>query len=193
MSKWVKSAVLTVVALVTLCVVILAGFFVVYGMPGGELAPGITARGITLVKLGMTYEQVEAILGRPYEIVSQKGSWAHKLGCQQSSETVQALEVTATTDIQAFFRRIATDTTVHACDQDSEHKRNRQTTFHYTRRGGFARSYPMLWVHFDSTARVENVYAKEYDADDYCIYSLGEDTSQNIQNKEALRRLFSDR
>ena len=38
------------------------------------------------------------------------------------------------------------------------------------------KSYPMLWVRLDRNYRVSSVYAKYYDADDKCIYSLSSNT-----------------
>ena len=161
--------------------------------PARDVAPGVTADRIEQVRLGMSPGQVVALLGRPYVLDSYKGSNSHNMAnCGNFGATHTTMEVTDTTSIENFFRRVATDTAVHICDADDGRRHDRRSKLTYSRPGGFFRTYPMLWVHFDKLARVENVYAKEYAADDRCIYSLEADASQNINNLEAVHRLFGD-
>ncbi|MBD2769471.1 hypothetical protein IC235_16400 [Hymenobacter sp. BT664] len=98
-----------------------------------------------------------------------------------------------TTSIADLFLRAALDTVPHVCDANDERKHYRRTKFTYTLEGGFMRTYPMLWVYFDEQARVNNVYAKEYAGDDFCIYSLSDNSSQRMYNEEAMNRLFDRR
>lgn len=166
--------------------------FLCYGVfPIPIIAPQVTAAGIQRVQLGMSQEQVVAILGRPYHVASYKGSNSHCIAnCTDFKSTQMAAEVVDTTNINQFFQRAAADTAVHICDVGDERQHDRNSTFTYTQHGGMFWTYPMLWVHFDKQARVRGVYAKEYAADDMCIYSLAADAGQNITNQEALGRLF---
>ena len=162
--------------------------------PARDVVPGVTADRIQQVRLGMSPTQVVALLGRPYVLDSFKGSNSHSMAnCGNFDATQTTMEVTDTTSIESFFRRVAADTAVHICDANDERRHDRRSKLTYSRHGSFFRTYPMLWVHFDKLARVENVYAKEYAADNYCIYSLTADASQNFKNLEALRRLFDGR
>lgn len=157
----------------------------------GTVAPGVTAAGIRRVRPGMTPNQVTAILGRPYRFSSIKGSNTHYAAtCADFAATQLEVELTDTTDIAGLFRRVAADTTVHSCDTHDERKHDRNSTFAYSQPGGPFRTYPMLWVHFNQQARVSNVCAKEYAADDHCIYALAADTIGNMLDQTALIRLF---
>lgn len=173
----------------------LGGALLVWGavktfFPYKDVAAGVTAKGIQQVRVGMRPGQVTAILGRPYTMTSYKGSLSHKIGCSTWAETELAEDVTDNTNIERFFRQLQADTTVHSCDLTDERKFDRRTTFIYSRPGGFFARYPMLWVHFDQRGLVNEVYAKEYDLDDTCIYSLSSDQSQNVNNETVLVDLF---
>lgn len=140
----------------------------------------------------MTPGQVTAILGRPYRFTSSKGSTTHYTAtCADFAATQLELSLTDTTDIAGLFRRVAADTTVHRCDAHDERKHDRSSTFIYTQPGGLLRTYPMLWGHFNQQTRVSNVFAKEYAADDHCIYTLAADTTNNMLDQVALIRLFN--
>ena len=155
------------------------------------IAPRVTARRIQQVEAGMSPAQVVAILGRPYHMATYKGSNTHFMAnCADFESTQTQADVVDTTNIKEFFQRAAADTAVHICDANDDRKHDRNSTLTYTRPGSLLWTYPMLWVHFDKQARVSRVYAKEYAADDYCIYSLTAEASQNITNQEALDRLF---
>ena len=169
------------------CIALLTGIFLFYQ---GDVAPGIRMSNILRVRLGMTHGEVENLLGNPYDVVSYKGSLTHKLNCDNYSETIQTLSVISNKNIDKFFQHINIDTIVHSCDLNDARKHDRKTTFTYTYPGGLLSNYPMLWIHFDRTGKVNNIYSKEYAVNDSCIYSLETDSSQNISNKKSLCRLF---
>ena len=175
-----------------LVLLVLLAFFPWMWFPDPVIAPQVTAARIQRVRLGMTPAQVVAVLGRPLVMASYKGSNTHRMTtCADFAATQVKADVTDTTDIAGFFRRVAADSAVHSCDLDDERKHDRRSTLTYTRHGGLFRTYPMLWVHFDKRARVDEVYAKECATDDRCIYALGADPfSPNTIDTEALRRLF---
>lgn len=53
--------------------------------------------------------------------------------------------------------------------------------------------YPMLWVHFNDSGKVRQVYAKYYDwLDDRGVYGLSKDDSGNVVcwGEEALKNYF---
>ena len=140
--------------------------------PARDVAPGVTADRIQQVRLGMTPAQVVATLGKPLnEIGSYRGQYPRNVARNPD------------------FARLPLPETSYV---DGDRLHDQSCTFIYTRPGGFFRTYPMLWVHFDKQARVNNVYAKEYGADDQCIYSLTLDTSQSMSNLAALQRLFDN-
>lgn len=65
------------------------------------------------------------------------------------------------------------------------------TTFQYTQ--AYYANYPMLWVHFNDSGRVKEVYAKYYHYfDDRGIYGLSKNDSGEVfcWGEEALKNYF---
>ncbi len=133
---------------------------------------------IEKIYIGMPLDSVVLVLGRPYAFNSDLG--CHDLTCKHP-RFVSDIKMTNETDIVHIIDSIYRDTN-YCCEANKESvRKNREnTTLTYTKRPCFImrifHSYPMLWVHLDSVYRVSNVYAKYYDADDKCIYSLSSST-----------------
>ena len=89
--------------------------------------------------------------------------------------------------------------TNYCCETNREMMKTieKNTTLTYTKKPfsimSILKSYPMLWVHLDSNYRVSSVYAKYYDADDKCIYSLSSSTLfPNEEKQKEYVELFVD-
>ena len=138
-----------------------------------DIANNITGDKIKAIKKGMTLEQVVAILGRPYSINSLNG--LHDISCKTPKPRLE-IDINNQTNIKAEVEKIYNDTN-YCCEGNKEDLQDKYVTLTYTRPVNFSKHYPMLWVHLDSTYRVSNVYAKQYDGlfglDDPCIYSDG--------------------
>ena len=66
-------------------------------------------------------------------------------------------------------------------------------TFTYTKVPKYKMTYPMLWIHFDKNAKVNQVFAKKYilwGADDECIYIQDSTINHKNYNQEPLRQMF---
>ncbi|PJJ48063.1 hypothetical protein [Hymenobacter chitinivorans] len=149
-----------------------------------DVAGKVTAARIRRVRPGMSVAQVVQILGRPYTMLSVKGSGTHTLNVRcNDQEGSYAAAVTDTLDIAAWMRRATADSVVHICDVGDARAHDRNSTLTYTRPVAWAGRYPMLWVHFDSSAHVSAVYAKVYKPysllDDDVIYSLSPPSEWN--------------
>ncbi|MEY4875065.1 MAG: hypothetical protein RL708_214 [Bacteroidota bacterium] len=136
-----------------------------------DIANDITGNKIKQVKKGMTLEQVVAILGRPYSINSLNG--LHDISCRNSKSRLE-MDINNQTNIKEEVEKIYSDTS-YCCEGNKEDLQNKFVTLTYTRPIKLSNHYPMLWVHLDSTYKVSNVYAKQYDGllglDDPSIYS----------------------
>ncbi len=121
----------------------------------------------------MTLEEVLTILGRPYHISSTRGK--HNIRCRQPKSRLD-MDINDQTDIKAEVEKIYNDTN-YCCEGNREDLKDKFLTLTYTKRVPLSEYYPMLWVHLDSSYRVSNVFAKQYDGflglDDPCIYSDG--------------------
>lgn len=148
-----------------------------------DVAGKVTAERIRRVRLGQSAAQVVQILGQPYDMKSLKGRGIHTIGCQNTGEADYRATVSDTLDVAAWTRRVSADTAVHNCHANSPLAYDRRTTFTYTRPVRLAGRYPMLWVHFDSSAHVSEVYAKVYKPysllDEDVIYSLSAPSAWN--------------
>ncbi|WP_201983305.1 hypothetical protein [Hymenobacter rubidus] len=159
---------------------------------------GVTAANVEGVRLGMSATQVLAILGHPYYVYSYKGSGTHRMEtCQGAAakDGVVDVEVNDTVGIVALLRRATADTAVHSCDLGDFRAHDRNTTFTYSRPVAWAGRYPMLWVHFDSTAHVSSVLVKGYTPyffleDDNVEYTATASPTANPYRKELLQYLF---
>lgn len=133
---------------------------------------------IEKVYIGMPLDSVFLVLGQPYAFGSNLG--CHDLTCK-SPRVVSDIGMTKGTDIIHVIDSIYQDSN-YCCKANREMMRNidKNATLTYTKKPSFLmsflKSYPMLWVHLDSVYRVSGVYAKYYEADDRCIYSLSSNT-----------------
>ena len=177
------TALLTIVGVVTGLAVLSTATLAVSGC---DVAPGVTAAGIGRVRPGMSAVQVVGLLGRPYAIDSYKGSGMHKIGCPDPAAGQRRVEVTDSLNLAAWLGRAAADSAVHRCDVGDFRAHDRNTTFIYSRPVVRVGRYPMLWVHFDSTARVSGVFAKQYTP-----YFFVEDDAMIYARSPAARSGFS--
>lgn len=147
-----------------------------------DIVDGVTGDKIKQVKSGLTLEQVISILGRPYKINTSPG--LHNIDCPNPRPLLN-MDINNNTDIRQIVDNIYNDTN-YCCDGNKQDMQTKGVTLTYTRPVSFSKYYPMLWVHLDSTFKVWNVYAKQYDGllgyDDRQIYSLtatGIDINEN--------------
>jgi hypothetical protein len=134
----------------------------------------ISGNKIKEIRLGMPLEQVISTLGKPYEIEDFGGN--HNSNCENPN--LLKIRVNNNTDIihivDSFYN------VAPCCDSYEEsvrRLRGKQVTLTYTKKPapliiGCLVSHPMLWVHLDSNYCVRSVYAKRYEGNDICIYSL---------------------
>lgn len=82
--------------------------------------------------------------------------------------------------------------TDYCCEGNKQDLANKRVTLVYSKRKEFSKHYPMLWVHLDSSFKVENVFAKQYDGylgfDDACIYNVTADN--NFEMAELFEKNF---
>ena len=143
----------------------------------------------------MPLDSVVLFLGQPYTFGSDLG--CHDLTCKYP-RGVSDIKMTKETVIIHVIDSIYQDT--NYCCETNRHTMKtiaKNTTLTYTKRPCFLmsilKSYPMLWVHLDSAYRVRSVYAKYYDADDKCIYSLSSNTFfPDVENQDDCVELFVD-
>jgi hypothetical protein len=163
---------------------------------GRDVAPGVTTAGIETIRPGMSSAQVVALLGRPYYIDSYKGSGTHDVdGNCRTNDGLYRAAVDDTLDIAGFLERATADSAVHSCDIGDFRAHDRNTTFTYSRPPAWAGRYPMLWVHFDSTAQVREVFAKQYTScffleDDAVIYSMNTTSLKSSARPKVMSDLF---
>lgn len=193
--KWTSTAFCSAGTLVfSLLASSVASVFVV----GRDVAAGVTTERVEQVRRGMSVPQLLAVLGRPYHVSSYKGSGTHRIdNCHgaEASEGVVSAEVSDTLHVEALLWRAAADSTVHKCDIGDFRAHDRNTTLTYSRPVAGVGSYPMLWVHLDSTAHVSSVFVKEYTPyffleDDFAFYSDAPELAANPGRHEMMRRLF---
>ena len=141
---------------------------------------------IERIYIGMPLDSVVLVLGQPFSFSSDLG--CHDLTCKQS-RNVSDIKMTKETDIIHVMDRIYQDTN-YCCKTNWEMMKTieKNTTLAYTKKPfsimSILKSYPMLWIHLDSNYRVSSVYAKYYDADDKCIYSLSSSTLFSNEEKQ---------
>ena len=177
---------------------LLAGSIASVFVVGRDVAAGVTSERVEQVRRGISAAQLLAVLGRPYHVYSSKGSGTHRIGkCAdaEAGEGVFSVEVSDTLDVEALLRRATIDSTVHKCDVGDFRAHDRNTTFTYSRPVARVGSYPMLWVHLDSTAHVSGVFVKQYTPyffleDDVVVYSDDAALATNPSRHEIMRRLF---
>lgn len=137
-----------------------------------DLSEDITANEVEEIRIGMTLEQVERILGQPYEIHSLSG--LHELNCPNPKPRL-VQEIDSETDIRQIVNAKFSDTN-YCCDGNRDDLAIKRVTLTYSKPVWLSKYYPMLWVHLDSNFQVYHVYAKRYEGglgfDDPAIYSL---------------------
>jgi len=140
-----------------------------------DLAGKFTSTEIRQIKIGMSLEEVQQTIGAPYKITSLAG--LHELNCKGQNERL-ICDINPGSDIRQIINTRFTQTD-YCCDGNKEDLSHKRVTLVYTKRVEFSRHYPMLWVHLDSSFKVNNVFAKQYDGylgiNDPCIYSLEAD------------------
>ena len=137
-----------------------------------DLSGDFSSTEIRQIQIGMHLEDVQEILGKPYQITSLAG--LHELTCKRQNPRLIE-DIDSKSDIKKLVNQKFSETD-YCCEGNKEDLENKRVTLVYTKRQEFSRHYPMLWVHLDSNFQVENVFAKQYDGflglDDPCIYSL---------------------
>jgi hypothetical protein len=145
------------------------------GCNGNNYRPELTAAGLRGIKLGMKLEEVEKLIGVPYE-VSAQGS-VHDMTCKNASK--QSASIRSYDQLNKIIQLWKQDTS-WCCEANKEDKKIRNGyTLDFTKHFYLnAADYPMVWVHLDSNLSVIQVYAKLYEGFlgfDYTeIYTLSE-------------------
>ncbi|MCL2289344.1 MAG: hypothetical protein FWC34_01375 [Bacteroidetes bacterium] len=154
-----------------------------------NIANGITGTEIKQIEIGMPFEEIISILGKPFTIENRNGQ--HSIVHCKNPKLLE-MSVNKNTDIiqvvDSFFNG------TYCCDAYKE-SIQKGVTLQYTKRHCFFRNlfsnFPMLWVHLDSSYCVHSVYAREFDLDlKPVIYSLSKkidyDTWEEIPNEISL-------
>lgn len=153
-----------------------------------DVSRQFSASEIRQIKVGMSLEDVQEILGQPYKIKSLSG--IHNFTCKQQKPTL-VKEVTDNLDIRQVVNNKFLETDF-CCEGNRRDMQNKKLTLVYTKEKQIAIHYPMLWVHLDDNFKVKQVFAKQYDGllgfDDPCIYSLSTDTL--FENKKLFEKNF---
>lgn len=153
-----------------------------------ELSGDFTSTEIRRIKIGMTLEEVQEILGQPFQITSLAG--LHELTCRNPNEGL-IIDINLNSNIREIVNQYFSETD-YCCNGNKDDLANKRVTLEYTKRIEFSRHYPMLWVHLDKNLRVESVFAKQYDGflglDDPCIYSLAR--KNHFEHEELFEKHF---
>ena len=182
------------IKILTLIILSIIGIILIINFLGyrSNIANGITGDKIKKIQIGMPFEQVISILGRPYEIKSLAG--LHDFSCKNPKPRLE-MNVIESTDIISIVDSIYNDTN-YCCDGNEEDVlRGKEVALTYTKKYTspirFFIYYPMLWVHLDSNYCVRSVYAKRYDwFDSICIYSLLSADGIGFINEELFNKCF---
>ena len=153
-----------------------------------DLSGDFTANEIRNVKLGMTLEEVEEILGRPFQIKALVG--LHDLTCKRPKHRLLE-DISLNSPIRDIVNQKFSETD-YCCVGNKEDLEKKRVTLVYTHTVEFSKNYPMLWIHLNSSFRVASVFAKQYDGylgfDDPCIYSLN--AARDFEDKELFEKNF---
>jgi hypothetical protein len=166
--------------------VVVAFIMINFSMEKRDLSGDFSATDIRQIEVGMSLEEVQKILGQPYEITSLAG--LHELTCTRQKSKLKAT-INPNSDIRQLVDQKFSEADF-CCDGNKEDLANKRVTLVYTARKEFSKHYPMLWIHLDGNFHVESVYAKQYDGfpgfDDPCIYSL------SAENHFEMKDLFEE-
>ena len=140
-----------------------------------DLSGDFCSEDIRKVQIGMSLEQVQKILGNPYEINALAGLHEGKCTSQKSR---LIYPVNSQTNIRKIVNQKFADTN-YCCEGNKDDLKEKRVTLVFTKPVEFSSSYPMLWIHLDSNFNVVSVFAKKYDGflglDDPAIYLLTKD------------------
>ncbi|MDG1476004.1 MAG: hypothetical protein P8Q14_02555 [Vicingaceae bacterium] len=175
--------------IILLSILIVIGFITVnFSMDKRDLSGDFSSTEIRQIQIGMDLEDVQEILGEPYQITSLAG--LHNLTCKRQKSRLTE-NIDSKSDIKQLVNQKFSETN-YCCEGNKEDLENKRVTLVFTKRQEFSRHYPMLWVHMDSNFQVENVFAKQYDGylgfDDPCIYSLN--AGSDFENQELFEMNF---
>lgn len=153
------------------------------------LSGNFTATEIRQIKMKMTLEEVQEILGQPFQITSLAG--LHEWTCTRQ-KNILISDIFPNSNIREIVNQKFSETD-YCCKGNKDDLAIKRVTLVYTRHVFFSRHHPMLWVHLDSNFQVESVYAKQYDGfflgwDDPCIYSIYPENQ--YENKALFERNF---
>ena len=174
---------------ILLSILIVIAFITVnFSMDKRDLSGEFSSIDIRQVKIGMDLEEVQEILGKPYQINALEG--LHELTCKQpKSRLIQ--DINSDIKIREIVNRKYAETD-YCCEGNKDDLKYKGVTLVYSKRKEFSRHYPMLWVHLDSNFKVWNVFAKQYDGylgfDDPCIYSLN--IERDFEDKTLFEKNF---
>lgn len=149
-------------------------------MDKSELSGDFSSTKIRKIELGMTLEDVQKILGQPFQITSLAG--LHEHSCKRQKDRL-IKDITHNADIRQIVNQKFSETDF-CCEGNKDDMAHKLVTLVYTKRIKFSKHYPMLWIHLDSNFQVKHVIAKQYDGflgfEDPCIYYL---TANSLSEK----------
>jgi hypothetical protein len=136
----------------------------------------VTVNRIKAIKLDMSIDQVIDLIGLPYEI---KAKWyTHEIFRDPASKNnhfdVPIKEINKKEDITTQINIWRQDTT-YCCQAYKNDQSTRGYTFAYSNHNVSFQDYPMVWIHFDTEIKVDQVYVKRYEGigwDSFEVYSL---------------------
>lgn len=179
-----------------ICILSIIGFVLLLGFNVSchrpDLPYKVKSHNILKISLGMPLDKVMLILGRPLEVEALRG--IHDIGCKKPNAMFNE-KIDENTDIKHSLATFLASIK-YCCEVNKEDiQKLDRITLVYTKEGSFA-SYPMLWVHLDTTYRVNNIYAKKYDFfDDAAIYqcSWSMDSSYTKVNYNKIERNIDEK
>ncbi|MBI9069070.1 MAG: hypothetical protein JEZ09_17365 [Salinivirgaceae bacterium] len=152
-------------------------------MNKNDLSGQFGPNDIRRIQLGLSIEQLETLLGKPYYIKSLHG--LHRHDCQNPNPMLYA-SIDPQTDIRITVNEFFGDTN-YCCSGNKREKEIKCVSLFYTKPVKFSKSYPMFWVNLDSNFRVNSVFVRKYDGllgfKGPYVYSL---TSENLEEKKEL-------
>lgn len=151
-----------------------------------DLSSDFSSTEIKSLSLGMSLEEVEKIMGRAYEMEVRVGHSHYVATCDNSRNSL-VVDLDEDVDMRAIAAK-EFGRTDFCCEAMRAEQDEKTITLKYTDHVFFSSSYPALWLHFDSTFSLVEVYAKEYGADETTIYSLHQ-SGRSIDEK-AFERCF---
>lgn len=171
-------------------ILILISFFNI-SRTRSRISSNFSKEDLMSIKIGMTIEEVTEILGLPFTVDIISG-FTHDLNCKSlNNSAIINSKVTSDTNIKALANKIFSRNEF-CCEANFEERFHKAITTQYTKPIFFSRYYPELWIHYDTTFRVNSVFSKRYEGniggDFKVIYSLTKD--KTFSDEKLIKECF---